>query len=480
MNAAVGIRRSPPADAGTAGILAATVPLAAAGYLIFSDLRAAGAAIGALALAAWGVIAYRHPRRAILASVVLLLAAGTKFRLRDAAASLEGQVDAQILFELAAFAVIGAGALAALIASWTRARLQGVELLIAAYVPIALLSGLWSEAPTLTFVRGVQLMIIAMVAIAAVRMLGPSLALRFPCAAAGVYTMGCAALAAMFPWAAAVYESREDRFRFAWFAKHTNEDGTLAAIAARGLIAAVWWPRADASRAGRAAWPYGALACGAIGVLVLTNSRGPILAFAAALAVMAFVRLPARIRPAIAVAGSVPVLLLLTAGSDLIAWLIQLTMRDGALAQFLLQGQTAEDVLGMNGRMDLWYAVRPELAAHGVLGYGYQASRSVLLEAAYWTPAYAHNALLQSLLDLGIAGTLPLFALVGVALSSVWRSNLAPGVRGTAAAITVFLVLNSISTESFAGAPGFDVLMLCLCALAAVSSHAALPPDGRV
>jgi len=103
-----------------------------------------------------------------------------------------------------------------------------------------------------------------------------------------------------------------------------------------------------------------------------------------------------------------------------------------------------------------------------VLGAGYQASRATLLDVASWA-GYAHNALMQTFLDLGIAGTVALGLLVAIALSAVVRSRLAPWLRGTSAALMVFLVLNSIGTESFAGAPGFETLLLLVCALCATS-----------
>jgi len=278
------------------------------------------------------------------------------------------------------------------------------------------------------------------------------------------------------PWAAAAYESRENRFRFTWFAVHPIEVGTITALAALGLFGMLLW-RSSAPHRGGAGfkyvgagfsrpWYYLVAVC-AVVVLIFTNSRGPLLAFAAGLAVLAFFRLPARFRPAIVTLGSIPVIVAVAAGSEMLEWLFQLVERDDTLGRFLLQGQTADDLIGMNGRTELWNAVRPELAAHGVFGYGYQASRSVLLDSAYWTPAYAHNALLQSLLDLGLVGTILLAAIVVAALTSLFRSRLEPRVRATTAALTVFLVLNSISTESFAGAPGIDAFVLCLCALCA-------------
>jgi O-antigen ligase len=108
------------------------------------------------------------------------------------------------------------------------------------------------------------------------------------------------------------------------------------------------------------------------------------------------------------------------------------------------------------------------MAEHAVLGYGYQASRATLLDVASWA-GYAHNALMQTLLDLGIAGAVALGLLVAIALSAAIRPRLAPWLRGTSATLMVFLALNCVGTESFAGAPGFETLLLFVCALCATS-----------
>jgi hypothetical protein len=93
-----------------------------------------------------------------------------------------------------------------------------------------------------------------------------------------------------------------------------------------------------------------------------------------------------------------------------------------------------------------------------------------VLEAASWA-AYAHNALLQSILDLGLVGTVTLAALVLFGLLGSMTQGPARWLGATVATLMVFLVLNSISTESFAGAPGFQTLLLFVCALCARPAH---------
>jgi hypothetical protein len=72
------------------------------------------ALLGALAVGAViCAVAYRRPVQAVIAALVLLPVAGTKFRLRPATASMAGEVDAQVAFELALYAAVGVIALVA-------------------------------------------------------------------------------------------------------------------------------------------------------------------------------------------------------------------------------------------------------------------------------------------------------------------------------------------------------------------------------
>jgi hypothetical protein len=80
-------------------------------------------------------------------------------------------------------------------------------------------------------------------------------------------------------------------------------------------------------------------------------------------------------------------------------------------------------------------------------------------------------------LDLGIVGSLTLIALLGAALFSAMRAR-TPWLRATLASLSLFLIINSISTESFAGTPGFEMFLVFLCAIAAGWDSADTSADG--
>jgi O-antigen ligase len=457
-----------PATPLKAGWIGLAVPaLAVVGYVAVSDLRVSAALVIAAALAAWGALSYHRPRLGLSVSFPIPLIAATKFRIRDAAASLDGVMDAQILLEIALFAVIGVGLLAVWIAGrGDRRGLKAVEALILGYTAIALMSTLWSLAPALTLVRAIQLLIVSALAIVAVRVLTPSGALWTACTAVAAYVLVCAGLASIFPWASGTFY-HEDGFRFAWFSMHPVSVGTLAAIAALGLLSAsVFGPPDGPPR--KLGLPLPCYAIALVLVLVLTNSRAPLLAFVAGLGIVMLMRVRSSLRAALLLMAAAVVLMCIALGPDVRAWLGAAANQDSAMSRLFFRGQSADAVLGLSGRMELWDDLRPAIAGHALVGYGYQASRSVVLDVASWA-AYAHNALLQTVLDLGLIGTLTLVALVTIGLFGGMRRGLTPWMRATVAALIVFLVLNSVSTESFAGSPGFETLLLFICVLCAVS-----------
>jgi O-antigen ligase len=462
--------RSLRIDAANAAAIGGIAALAAFGYVASSDLRVTAVGVGLAALTAWFLFCVRHPAAALSVSIALLLVAGTKFRARDALASVDGIVDQQILLELALFGAVAAAAAGAWIGSGARARMRPIEFAIAAYCAIALISTLWSVAPALTLVRSAQVAVVAALAMALVQVLTASRALWTAFAWVASYALVCATLAVLFPWASGTDVDVEQRVRFAWFSVNPIAAGTFAAIGALGLLSTAFW-RSPTIRTRIVGVP---LACGALpllAILVATNSRGPLLGLLGAVAMLVVIRLPGAVRASVILTATALLLLAVAGGPDLYGWMFSAARADSPVAQLFFQGQSPDAVLSISGRMQLWTDVAPALADQPALGYGYQASRPVLLSVAEWA-GYAHNALLQSLLDLGIIGTFPLVGIVAVAFSSGRGRHLEPWARGTMAALMVFLALNSVSDETFAGAPGFQTLLVFVCALAAAPSRA--------
>jgi O-antigen ligase len=174
--------------------------------------------------------------------------------------------------------------------------------------------------------------------------------------------------------------------------------------------------------------------------------------------------------------------LMVTAGALVLAtqlepWLDQLEDSDTVFASQLMRGQTSDQFLSLTGRTDLWTAAAEVAREHWLVGLGYQASRTALLNIYTWA-GYAHNAFLQTLLDLGVLGALllwpPLFRSLLAGGRSAWSDD--PVVRATGAtlfAVGVFLVANALTSESFAAAPGFELLLVFILAFSAHELSAA-------
>jgi hypothetical protein len=94
------------------------------------------------------------------------------------------------------------------------------------------------------------------------------------------------------------------------------------------------------------------------------------------------------------------------------------------------------------------------------------SSRTVL--AAFTWAGYAHNGLVQSLLDFGLLGSALIWGTaIGVVVkivlqlrTRVWRLS---AVQASAFAVVFCLLVISVGSESFAGPPGWDVFLLFLC-----------------
>jgi O-antigen ligase len=395
-----------------------------------------------------------------------ILLAGTKFRLRDADASINGQVDEQILMELGLF---GAALVVICLRSsryaFERLRPAAGEYLLWAYVAWASFSVLWSAAPLFTFVRAGQLLTVLLLARATVRELGPSGTLRALSFALVGFVAVCALVAALFPWASDPELHTEGDFvRFAWFAVHPIQAATELGLALV-LLTADARQRPERWRARwftLPAWMFGALLGTA---LVMTYSRGPLIACFVGVAtlVLRSARHPRIVLVSVAVVGVTSVLLLAVVD-------IGAVVEEYAPA-FVLRGQDADALAGFSGRADLWQSMLPQVFDHFWLGYGYQASRAELLMAAEWA-GYAHNALLQSMLDVGLVGTLLLLSAIATTLLPFSSPPISRELTNAPLIpLTLFLLVNSITNESFTGRASVETLALFITVLAAAQQR---------
>jgi len=174
-------------------------PVAAGPVTVFVLVAAASvlAGVGVVTPAAWGIVAVvlggvlgvigiaflqARPHAALGFSFCLVLLADTKFRSRDTTALLSGNLDAQIVFELAIYGIISLVLLSVMFHSLPRRggglRLTSLELALLGYVLLANVSVAWAPYTLVAAGRSIQLFILFALCFLAVRMLGPAQLLR--------------------------------------------------------------------------------------------------------------------------------------------------------------------------------------------------------------------------------------------------------------------------------------------------------------
>ena len=412
-----------------------------------------------------------HARGTAVVAFLLVFLAETKFRQRDADAMLSGSVDAQVIFELAIYAALGwiVFLMIAFPPKPARRLSPTIAYALSGYAALALLSTAWSAAPAITVVRSVQLCILVAVAICLSLRADPATILESLLMALLIYCTPMAILALVLPGGAPRLDMPGKAERFSWFAVHPGMVAMYCAVTVLLLIAALLngLPRIPRSRrltlglAGIAV--FGA-------VLLATRSRTDLIAVA--LTVGALLIRRRRLSPSLLVAGALAGVAVIgfTVSTFGAGNLFNSLASDNAVGDFVLRGQTADQFMSLSSRTTLWKDMMPLIVARPVLGWGFEASRRILLDVWFWA-SYAHNALVQAVLGLGVIGAALLMPLFGSCFFVGARSQPTrdgPTFARTAViGIAIYLGIESIASESFAGTPGFAVLVACLCMMAA-------------
>jgi O-antigen ligase len=288
----------------------------------------------------------------------------------------------------------------------------------------------------------------------------------------------CSGLALVAPWAHGTKVEASGATRFSWFAMHPISASIYTAIGFSYLACDVLFVP-GAWRRRFVGIPTALLLLPLAAIMVAANSRGPLTALIGALGALVVFRY---VRPGAAmalVAGCVLILLAAElSGVTFNSLLNRASRSDSPVAQLVLRGQTPGEFETLTGRTELWTDLVPLLVERPVSGFGYQASRELLLQIRPWA-GHAHNALLQTLIDLGLIGTLLLWIPVGRALF------VRPHARAPAASFPawqgatvftwmVFSLLNAVGDPGFAGPAGYEVTIV-LAAIVVAERLAADP-----
>lgn len=457
-------------------LLGVAVALATVSYEL-----ALGCAVLA-AVAALGALSLQRPRIAVASAIPILLVAATDFRSRDPSAAIAGQVDAQIWLELGLYAAAGCVALRWYFLHPIRLSANRGILGLALFGGMAVLSATWSPIPMLTLVRALQWWVIIAVAgtVTSAFSVRESVDL-FGWSCVG-YVLLFTSIRLAFPGLVSLNDPTPVAFeRFTWFAVHPAVAALLAGMGAIYLVARLLEGGADRQpRPGLILVGAAALlgAAALFGVVLATRARTELAALALVVPAMVLHRAT---RPGLFVAAS---LLLGLAGIGVLLALEPVldiasgSTSETAAVQFLLREQTLEEFRGLTGRVELWGQLLPLVSEKPLFGSGYMASRLIVLERVPWA-SYAHNGPLQSLLDLGVVGTLVVwfFALRATVVSALAVEARASRGPLVAFALLMFLVLVSVTGDGIAAAPGPHILAFALAV--AVSDSLGHPMQER-
>ena len=254
-------------------------------------------------------------------------------------------------------------------------------------VGLALVSVAWSDAPALTFRRGIALVgtcLIALYIAARYRLREQLRLLVWMCAISVVFSF----FFGWFHWGAAV-----DGLEGAWIGIYTQRNSLGSMMVLSALIFLLWGKFEPLSR-----WKARALAAAAAVLLILSGSMTALVAFLFVLILFPVIR--ALTRSSRRVAGFL--LLASTVAVGLGYWVA---------SHFETVTQAMGRDPGLSGRISLWAASALMAAQRPWLGYGYNAfwlglagpSAGVWRVIGWRAPA-SHNGLLEIWLDLGAVG----------------------------------------------------------------------------
>ncbi len=438
----------------TIGVLSIQWPLPMAAMLV-------------VCLGGAGLIAIVGVERCLPFCLALVVVGETKFRARNAGALLEGNIDWEVGFELACYGLVGLVTLGAL-AKLKRQDLKprGVELPLAAYTLLAILSTLWSVDFRLSAVRSLQQAILFSYVFVLARIERPARVVAVLRQTLTAYVLTGAGLALLVPAARYKPVLHVTALRFSWFAVHPIVAAEETSMALILFAVGALFAGENRSAPRQKGWRYIPIAA-LIAIFIATRARGPLVALTGTLFVLFGLRDLGRSVVMWFGALCLIAFLACTLGDfSPTAAVHSLLDSQPYLRQYLLRGESAGYVMGLSGRIGLWKTIYRFVLKRPIFGYGFVASRTLLLQWFKWA-GESHNALAESLLNLGIVGTVllwgpMLYVVGGFFLPRVEHRMREPWEEIAAIASLVFLLIIAVDSASFAGFITYDPMVFAV------------------
>ena len=368
--------------------------------------------------------------------LVLMVASEYKLRLRADDQAIAGSADPFILLEIACYAAVAAFLVRRFGLSVRPTRVRPVVFAAFAFVAVLVVSAAGSPYLSLALVRAAQLVVVLVL----------SRVIARQGTRAGLHRLGhgfAALVAASVAFGVAVPFPRLplQQDRFSWLYVHPVVAGEYVGIATV-LLTGYLASRSVGRPGPRLGWPaYAGLLVVCAGGLIATKTRGAIAgAVVGVLLVLWSLRQGRRrLDLAAVVIGVVSVAALVGAS---------------AVQSFLTRGESAAQLASLNSRTTLWTAALHAFAENPLYGYGLGASRGLFL--ATIGLGGGHNALINVLVDAGLAGALCWLALLTTLVVAVVRvPYAADGVtvdRALMLGVIGFLLTDSVFTEGLGAA----------------------------
>ena len=387
--------------------------------------------------------------------LLMIVATEWKIRRRNIDDLLAGSIDPMIAAELFVYAVAGLWALWRLVPS--KPRMEPLMMIMWGYVLTTAASALYSSFPMLALARAVQLVIIATV----VQLIaGQGTLVTISRFLHGWIVLLTASIAAGLVYVAPTTGPQEGRFT--WLSVHSVSAGSMLALSVP-LLLGLWltagrrplpWPR----------WIYGTLFVIHLVFLLLTRTRGSIGGALVAVAVMAWLSSGRRMKPE------------LVLGSLVIGGALALAFGRPVL-EFLTRGETVDQIGTFNRRTEIWSLAWASFLERPLFGLGFNSAKGVFFDETGL--GGAHNAAINVMIDVGLAGLIWWFALIVGCLVVLGRLRgierrspmLLPGATGTAGSDHLVLIglftamlVNSITTEGLGAGVNVSAIWLFVVA----------------
>lgn len=391
-----------------------------------------------------------------LIPLLAIVATEYKFRRRAIDDALGGSIDLMIIAELGVYGLIGLWALWRL--APTRPRLTSLTVIMWGYILTTAVSAIYSAFPLLALARSVQLLILG----AVVHVIATDGRIHHLTKLIHAWiALLTASILIGLAYVAPTTGPQEGRFT--WLYVHSVSAGSMLALSVPMLFG-LWLASSRGSSTivlPWARWIYGALLAVHFVFLLATRTRGSIGGCFIAVAIMAWIWTGQKAKSQL-VLGS-----LVAGGASLLAF-------GGPVLEFLTRGESAESIGTFNRRTEIWSLAWDSFMARPLHGLGFTSAKGVFFDETGL--GGAHNALINVMIDVGVAGLIWWTALllgVGVAIRSlsaaVRDGRLVDGAIGSARADHLVLlgmftasIINSVTTEGLGAGVNVSAIWLYL------------------